>query len=42
MKRIGVYYYHRGSLNAGIGDHWFNFGGVWTVRVEGSLGGDAI
>ena len=23
-------------LDAGIGDHWFNFGGVWTVRVEGS------
>jgi hypothetical protein len=23
-------------LDAGIGDHWFNFGGVWTVRMEGS------
>jgi hypothetical protein len=23
-------------LNAGIGDHWFNSGGKWTVRMEGS------
>jgi hypothetical protein len=23
-------------IDAGIGDHWFNSGGEWTVRVEGS------
>ena len=23
-------------IAAGIGDHWFNSGGEWTVRVEGS------
>ena len=23
-------------MHAEIGDHWFNFGGEWTVRMEGS------
>ena len=26
----------QGPLHAGIGDHWFNSGGEWTVRMEGS------
>ncbi len=23
-------------IAAGIGDHWFNSGWLWTVRMEGS------
>jgi hypothetical protein len=29
-------------LDAGIGDHWFNSGGDWTVRMEGSMSPYAI